>query len=243
MVGALIGGTFGVGVWFAALGERGWWVIQLRRFTARLENPDRKALSIAIFVAGGSLTSILVGLLTHSPGLTLLGWALGALLANVAFGQHLASERTRIALQTKLLLPGFLDSLSLSIGSGLTLRAAVCRAVDSAHPLVAEPWLALAADEAGERPTAFWLSQIAQGELESQGRAAMQLLNALERGTPLQDSLSHLAGELAVEVRRELVETAARKEVQMMLPVVFGILPSVTAIALYPALTTLSALN
>jgi tight adherence protein C len=72
------------------------------------------------------------------------------------------------------------------------------------------------------------------------GRISRTLLIAQERGTPIAQTLNALSAEIRSETRRQLLEIAAKKDVTMMVPVVFGILPSITAIALYPAFISLS---
>ena len=72
------------------------------------------------------------------------------------------------------------------------------------------------------------------------GRISRTLLISQERGTPIAQTLQSLSGEIRSETRRQLLEIAAKKDVAMMVPVVFGILPSITAIALYPAFISLS---
>jgi tight adherence protein C len=52
-------------------------------------------------------------------------------------------------------------------------------------------------------------------------RFADGLAVALERGTPLADVLRAQAGDIREAIRRELIESGARREVSMMIPVVF----------------------
>jgi tight adherence protein C len=57
---------------------------------------------------------------------------------------------------------------------------------------------------------------------------------ALERGTPLVDVLHAQAGDVREAQRRQLIETGARKEVLMMVPVVFLVLPVTVLFAFFP---------
>jgi tight adherence protein C len=59
---------------------------------------------------------------------------------------------------------------------------------------------------------------------------------ASERGTPLAEVLRAQAADARAGGRRLLLEQAGRKEVLMLVPVVFFILPIVVIIALYPGL-------
>lgn len=68
---------------------------------------------------------------------------------------------------------------------------------------------------------------------------AQGLAIAVERGTPLADVLHAQAGDVREAGRRALIETAARREVFMLVPVVFLVLPVVIVFALYPGLVGL----
>lgn len=65
-------------------------------------------------------------------------------------------------------------------------------------------------------------------------RFAAGVAVAVERGTPLADVLHAQAADVREAGRRELIEVAARKEVLMMLPIVFLVLPTVVFFALWP---------
>ena len=66
---------------------------------------------------------------------------------------------------------------------------------------------------------------------------------AVQRGTPLADVLRAQAGDARADLHRGLLETAGRKEVLMLVPVVFLVLPTVVLVALYPAISSLSSIN
>jgi tight adherence protein C len=66
---------------------------------------------------------------------------------------------------------------------------------------------------------------------------------AVQRGTPLADVLRAQSGDARADLHRALLETAGRKELQMLMPVVFLVLPTVVLVALYPAVSALGALS
>lgn len=68
------------------------------------------------------------------------------------------------------------------------------------------------------------------------------LVVAIERGTPLADVLRAQAVDVREAGKRALLEAGGRKEVSMMIPVVFLILPVTVLFALYPGLLTLTSL-
>lgn len=118
---------------------------------------------------------------------------------------------------------GFLDALRRvsSIGSGeLTgeLRRAVL-AVGTGSPL----------SEA--------LSETASRlQMPGLSRAVDQITAALEHGAPLSAVLQAQAGDAREDAKRILIEQAGRKEILMLLPLVFLILPLSVFFAIYPGL-------
>jgi tight adherence protein C len=57
---------------------------------------------------------------------------------------------------------------------------------------------------------------------------------AVQRGTPLADVLRAQAQDVREEGRRALMEAGGRKEILMMVPVVFLILPVTVLFAVFP---------
>ena len=71
-------------------------------------------------------------------------------------------------------------------------------------------------------------------------RFAQGIAVAVERGTPLADVLHAQAADVREAGRRELIEVAARKEVLMLVPVVFLVLPVTVFFAFWPGVVGLS---
>ena len=70
-------------------------------------------------------------------------------------------------------------------------------------------------------------------------RFAQGIAVAVERGTPLADVLHAQAADVREAGRRALIEAGARKEVLMMVPVVFLVLPVTVVFAFWPGLVGL----
>ena len=68
------------------------------------------------------------------------------------------------------------------------------------------------------------------------------LIVALERGTPLAEVLRAQAADVREAGKRELLDTGGRKEIAMMVPVVFLILPVTVLFALFPGLISIVSL-
>ena len=71
-------------------------------------------------------------------------------------------------------------------------------------------------------------------------RFAHGIAVAVERGTPLADVLHAQAADVREAGRRDLIEVAARKEIFMMVPVVFLVLPVIVVFAFWPGVVGLS---
>jgi tight adherence protein C len=71
-------------------------------------------------------------------------------------------------------------------------------------------------------------------------RFAQAVAVAIERGTPLADVLHAQAADVREAGRRDLIESAAKKEIFMMVPVVFLVLPITVVFALWPGVLGLN---
>lgn len=70
-----------------------------------------------------------------------------------------------------------------------------------------------------------------------------QMEIAIARGTPLAEVSRKFAEDQRLKFKNLLMKQAAAKEISMLFPVVFVVLPSVLAVAMYPALTVLQKLG
>jgi tight adherence protein C len=139
--------------------------------------------------------------------------------------------------------PVVADLLALSVVAGEAPAAAlqrVCRLTGG--ELARDLETALARCRAGQ-PIAAALTELAEHTtLEPFTRFIQGFVVALERGTPLADVLRAQAVDVREAGKRALLEAAGRKEISMMVPVVFLILPVTVLFALYPGLVTLTSL-
>jgi tight adherence protein C len=78
-------------------------------------------------------------------------------------------------------------------------------------------------------------------QLEPLARFLDGMAVAIERGTPLADVLRAQAADVRALGKRQLLESGGRKEIAMMVPVVFLVLPITILFALYPGLLAISA--
>ena len=75
--------------------------------------------------------------------------------------------------------------------------------------------------------------------LPSLARFVDGLIVAVERGTPLAEVLRAQAQDVRETGRRTVMEVGGRKEIAMMIPVVFLVLPVTVLFAVFPGFTLL----
>lgn len=66
------------------------------------------------------------------------------------------------------------------------------------------------------------------------------IIVAMERGTPLAEVMRAQAQDVRDLSKRDLMETAGKKEISMLVPLVFGVLPLTVVFAVYPGFELLS---
>lgn len=239
----LVGLFFGFGLVLILVGIR-----SAPAYSALLKSVWHRYLHDQLFVEGvfygifgAALSALFVGYLSQNILVSLFALLVGAYLGQKTFRQRTAAKLAQGDLRLKLDSSGFLDLVGLAVNCGFSLRTGISQAVSWSSPEVIQIWSPLTTDSEANNSLSLHLGKISEVNRENtMGRISRTLLIALERGTPVSHTLKSLSAEIRSETRRELLEIAARKEVAMMVPVVFGILPSVTAIALYPAFVSLS---
>jgi tight adherence protein C len=117
----------------------------------------------------------------------------------------------------------------------------VCRLISG--ELTSDLQKALDGSRSGQSITVA-LSELSDGAtLGSFRRFLDGLVVAIERGTPLAEVLRAQAADVREQSNRALLEAGGQKELQMMVPVVFMILPVTVLFALYPGLLTLVSMS
>lgn len=139
-------------------------------------------------------------------------------------------------------LPTMLEFLTLSLTAGEGMLDALRRVARAGSgELPAEFARVVAAVGAGvPLPTA--LAELRDGlDHPALTRALDQVLGALDRGAPLAAVLRSQAGDARAEAKRTIIELAGRKEIAMLVPLIFLILPVTIAFALFPGYLVLQA--
>lgn len=166
--------------------------------------------------------------------LTLVGLGLGITGADHVLSRRAARREARMLME----FPTVAELLALAVGAGEGAVGAldrVCRL--SRGELAGELRRCLADARAGANlPTAL------AGLADRTGLASLRrfvdgVVIAVQRGTPLAEVLRAQAQDVREEGRRALMEAGGRKEIAMMVPVVFLILPVTILFAVFPGFT------
>ena len=171
-----------------------------------------------------------------SLGLCALAFACGVLSRDSYLSSQVKSRERRILAE----FPTVAELLALAVAAGESPTAALDRVVRrSGGELSADLERVLAAIRTGEPVGAAFDRMAATTGLPLVARFAQGIAVAVERGTPLADVLHAQAADVREAGRRELIEVAARKEVFMMVPVVFLVLPITVLFAFWPGVVGL----
>lgn len=178
------------------------------------------------------------------PGQVVLGLvvcAVGAVLGVLGRDSYLSSQVKARERRILAEFPTVAELLALSVAAGEGPVAALDRVVRrSGGELSTDLARVLAAVRTGEPVATAFDRLAASSGLPLVARFAQGIAVAVERGTPLADVLHAQAADVREAGRRELIEVAARKEVLMMIPVVFLILPITILFAFWPGVLGLS---
>ena len=160
-----------------------------------------------------------------------LGLGFGVLVRDNRLSAQVKERERQILTE----FPTVAELLALSVAAGESPVAALDRVVRRSHgALSVDLAQVLARIRTGE-PVGQAFESLAQATgLPIVARFAPGITVAMERGTPLSDVLHAQAADVREAGRRLLIETAARKEIAMMAPVVFLVLPVTILFSFYP---------
>jgi tight adherence protein C len=131
--------------------------------------------------------------------------------------------------------PTIADLLALSVAAGEGPVAALERVVRISSGALADELRRTLADVRAGSGLSEALGGLAtRTDLPPLARFVDGVVVAVERGTPLAEVLKAQAQDVREASRRALMETAGRKEIGMMVPVVFLVLPVTVLFAVYP---------
>jgi tight adherence protein C len=160
-----------------------------------------------------------------------VGFATGILARDTYLSSQVAARERKVTAE----FPVLAELLALAVAAGESPVAALDRVVRrSGGELSRDLAGVLASVRTGEPVAQAFDRMAATTGVPTVARFAQGVAVAVERGTPLADVLHAQAADVREASRRELIEVAARKEVFMMVPVVFLILPVTVLVAFWP---------
>ncbi|HMO11396.1 MAG TPA: type II secretion system F family protein, partial [Actinotalea sp.] len=164
------------------------------------------------------------------------GALVGLVLRDLLLTRQVRRREQRIVLE----LPTVAELLALAVAAGQGAAGAVARVAALSDGELTGELRAVLADTHAGTPLVVALEAMAERTgVPALARFAEALVVAIERGTPLAEVLRAQATDVREASRRELMEIGGRKEIAMMIPVVFLILPVTVVFAIFPGLAAL----
>ncbi|NMM17586.1 MAG: pilus assembly protein TadB [Cellulomonas sp.] len=187
------------------------------------------ACALGLAATRGAQPAPLV-LLVLAAGLT------GVLARDYQLSREVTARESRLLAE----LPTVAELLALSVSAGEGAVGALERVVRTTRGELSGELATTLADARSGTPLTIALERLADRTgLPGLARFAEGVAVAVERGTPLADVLRAQAQDVREQSRRALMESGGRKEVLMMVPVVFLILPVTVVFAAFPSLAVL----
>jgi tight adherence protein C len=160
-----------------------------------------------------------------------VGFATGVLARDTYLSSQVSARERKVMAE----FPAVAELLALAVAAGESPLAALDRVVGRSRGELSRDLGAVLAAVRTGAPVSEAFDDLARSTgLPLVARFAQGVAVAVERGTPLADVLHAQAADVREAGRRELIEVAARKEIFMMVPVVFLVLPVTVLIAFWP---------
>jgi tight adherence protein C len=153
---------------------------------------------------------------------------------------HQIEQRTT---QLASALPVAIDLVTLCVMAGESVPAACGRVAQTLPSGIGVEFARVVADVRAGSPIIEALGSMSRRIPDPDvGRFVDTLCTGIEKGAPLAETLRAQAEDGRESRRRRLLELGGRREVLMLVPVVFLIMPTVVAFALWPGLVSLDLL-
>lgn len=169
-------------------------------------------------------------------GLILIGTLVGVLGRDQLLSLQVRRREHRILVE----FPAIAELLALAVGAGEGPMGALERVARTCRGELSAELRRTVADVRTGMPLIDALTGLAnRTTLPSLARFVDGIVVALDRGTPLAGVLRAQAQDVRELSRRQLMEAGGRREIGMMIPIVFLVLPITVLFAVYPGIAVL----
>lgn len=170
--------------------------------------------------------------------------SIGAVIALLLLDRRIAAQAKRRRVRIEQQLPDVAELLAFAVAAGESIVPALHRVCLMVTGDLSDELRVVVSEVATGVPIEVSLRAASDRMgVPSVERFVDGLLISLERGTPLVSVVRAQASDARATQQQSLMEQAGRKDVIMLIPVVFLILPTVVVIALFPGLRGLQALT
>ncbi len=192
-------------------------------------------------MAAFAVPAVAVSLRAPDRSLPLLVLCAVAFAAGVLLRENrLTAQVTTYERAVMAEFPTLAELLALAVGAGEGPVGAIDRVASRSHGAMSVELRAVLAEVRTGSGLAVALDRLAaRTGLPAVARFAEAMAVAVDRGTPLTGVLHAQAADAREAGRRSLIESGARREVLMMVPVVFLILPVTVLFAFWPGVVGL----
>lgn len=189
----------------------------------------------------GAATALFIARFTVSGIMSVfLSLAIGALTGAALWDQLLTLRSQRRQGLIDAQVPDMSDLLALAVGAGESIPGALSRVSAVALSELSTEISRTVSELTLGKPTSQALTQLAErNDSPSLSRLCQTMVTAIERGSPLATVLHDQAQDIREYNRQRLMEEGGKREIFMLFPVVFLILPITILFALYPGLAAL----
>ena len=199
-----------------------------------------------LWAAAGFVVSLVVVLISAAAGrvspvfaaaVVVGSAAAGFVLRDYWLGVQVRRRETRMMAE----FPSLAELMALAVAAGESATGALDRVCRSANGELSKEFSKILAETRAGKPLVVALQEFsARTDLAPLVRFVDGIIVAVERGTPLADVLRAQAQDVRDSAKRDLMEAAGKKEIAMMVPLVFGVLPLTVVFAVFPGLAAIN---
>lgn len=220
--------------------------LELSRAASALSASEFRARQVTWGLWGGAVGLLVDALVALAVQPTAIAYVLvpilGAMVGFLSVRYFLSVAAKARVKRIESQLPAVWEFLSLSLSAGESLPEALKRMASIGHGDITDEFRVVVLDVQLGIPLATALQNMERKlKISALSRGTEQILGALNRGTPVASVLQAHALDAREDSKRRLLESAGQKEVAMLVPLVFLILPVTIVFAVFPGLLVIQS--